>query len=281
MSVALMAKVFHADIPHLAYEKDGEKGNVRAATAKLILLAIADHANDRGESAYPGYDRLKRFTSLSWQGLADGMAALEQNKYLTIDRKGSKIGTNDYQVNVELLESLLYQAEKEKQTILYQAEKDFSAGQRQPSLPGGDDPSDKPSGKPLVDPRWKFEFFGDYTRYPSDVWETLIEFCLLWNMSLPSFGKKSKENSRGVQWLNGARELQRACAEFGVEALRDYRKTFEQYMQGHNGVAPHTVSSPKSLVNPIAAHVGIMRGRQKEEEPVKELVYVDGRPTWR
>ena len=113
----------------------------------------------------------------------------------------------------------------------------------------------------VPDPRWDFNFRGDYTQYPRDVWEYLIEFCVLWNFSAPMFSRKSKEGSRAVMWLNALRELQEVCAEFGLEALRDYRKEFERYMQEHDGIAPHIVVSPKSLLNVIAGHVAIMRNR--------------------
>lgn len=116
------------------------------------------------------------------------------------------------------------------------------------------------------DPRWNSAFMGDYTAYPSDVWEYLVEFCVLWNFSAPHFSRKSKEGSRAVMWLNALREMQEVCAEFGLEALRDYHKEFERYMQEHDGLAPHIVVSPKSLINFLAGHVAMMRTRPQKEE---------------
>ena len=118
----------------------------------------------------------------------------------------------------------------------------------------------------VTDERWDFNFMGDYTAYPQDVWESLIEFCVLWNFSAPTFSRKSKDGSRAVMWLNSLRELQEVCAEYGLEALRDYRNEFERYMQRNNGLAPHTVSSPKSLLNVVAGHVATMRSRPPEPE---------------
>ena len=120
----------------------------------------------------------------------------------------------------------------------------------------------------VIDTRWDFNFRGDYTDYPRDVWEYLIEFCVLWNFSAPTFSRKSKEGSRAVMWLNALRELQEVCAEFGVEALRDYRNEFERYMDTHNGIAPHTVCSPKSLLNSVAGHVAVMRSRPVKAETI-------------
>ena len=117
-----------------------------------------------------------------------------------------------------------------------------------------------------VDKRWDFNFRGDYTAYPQDVWEYLIEFCVLWNHRAPTFSKKSKEGSRAVMWLNSLRELQEVCAEYGLEALRDYHRYFEDYMEQNKGLAPHTVCSPKSLLNVIAGHVATMRSKPNYNE---------------
>ena len=96
MSIKLMSAIFEAEFHDLEYVKDGETRKAKASTAKLVLLAIADHANDEG-GAYPGYTRLETKTALSRQGLADTIDALEYNGLLTVDRKGSRLKTNDYQ----------------------------------------------------------------------------------------------------------------------------------------------------------------------------------------
>jgi len=102
MSVKLMSLVFEADIPDLPYVKDSEKRNAKASTVKLLLLAYADHANDEGEAAYPGYNLLERKTALSRQGIADTLEAVQQNGYMTFVGK-SKRDTNSYQINVAKL----------------------------------------------------------------------------------------------------------------------------------------------------------------------------------
>lgn len=106
MSVRLMSLVFDADICDLPYVKDGESRKAKASTVKLILLAYADHANDEGEGAYPGYKRLKRKTKLSGQGIADTLEAVKQNKFMFFDG-WSKLDTHAYRINKPLLESLV------------------------------------------------------------------------------------------------------------------------------------------------------------------------------
>lgn len=101
MSIKLMSAIFETEFRDLEYTKDGEERKAKASTCKLLLLAIADHANDYGESAYPGYDKLEIKTALSRQGIADTICALVNNGILTIKDEPSKLGTNDYVINIE------------------------------------------------------------------------------------------------------------------------------------------------------------------------------------
>jgi len=82
--------------------KDSETRKAKASTCKLVLLAIADHANDYGE-AYPGYTKLEIKTALSRQGLADTIEALKYNGLLSVADKPSRLHTNDYTINIRAL----------------------------------------------------------------------------------------------------------------------------------------------------------------------------------
>lgn len=103
MSVKLMSSVFEAEIPDIEYTYNGETKVCKASTCKFVLLAIADHANDEGESSYPGLTRLETKTCLSRQGVLNAISALSHGGYLTVDPSSSKYGTNTYQVNVKQL----------------------------------------------------------------------------------------------------------------------------------------------------------------------------------
>lgn len=100
MSIKLMSAIFETEFRDLPYTKDGEDRKAKASTAKLLLLAIADHANDYGESAYPGYDKLEIKTALSRQGIADTLEALKQNGLVVIAEEKSRLNTNDYSINI-------------------------------------------------------------------------------------------------------------------------------------------------------------------------------------
>lgn len=83
MSVRQMAAVWELELPsHL----------------KLVLLAIADHANDEG-AAFPGQERLAAKCSLAPRTVRDSLAKLEQLDLLRVVRRGKK-QTNLYQLYV-------------------------------------------------------------------------------------------------------------------------------------------------------------------------------------
>lgn len=105
MSIKIMSAIFEAEFHDLEYVKDGETRKAKASTLKLVLLAIADHADDDG-NAYPGYSRLEIKTALSRQGLADTLDALKYNGLLAVDEKPSKTKTNIYTINVRSLPAL-------------------------------------------------------------------------------------------------------------------------------------------------------------------------------
>jgi hypothetical protein len=101
-----MSAIFEAEFHDLDYVKDNESRKAKASTAKLVLLAIADHANDCGESAYPGFTHLELKTALSRQGISDTIEALKYNGLLTVDEKPSRLHTNSYTINVRSLPAI-------------------------------------------------------------------------------------------------------------------------------------------------------------------------------
>jgi hypothetical protein len=99
MSVGIMSLVFEYDMPELKTDKGI---TVPDSTAKFVLLALADHANDEGEGAYPGVKRLCKKTSMSSQTVCNALNALRHNGYTALQGK-SKSDTNNYTINREKL----------------------------------------------------------------------------------------------------------------------------------------------------------------------------------
>lgn len=97
MSVNLMSAIFETTF----FDLQDEKGNVlKASTAKLVLLAMADHANDEGEGVYPSLQRLCKKTALSEQTIRNAFDALRYNGILSLEGK-SKHGTNNHTINTK------------------------------------------------------------------------------------------------------------------------------------------------------------------------------------
>lgn len=100
MSIKIMSAIFETEFPgDFEYEKNGQKRIAKASTAKLLLLAIADHCNDDG-IAYPGLSRLEVKTALSRHAVIDTIEALKYNGILEVVGMNDKHKTNTYQLNL-------------------------------------------------------------------------------------------------------------------------------------------------------------------------------------
>lgn len=97
-----------------------------------------------------------------------------------------------------------------------------------------------------------------YCDYPDDIRELCFEFCKLYHFTAPDKPKKTAKSQYSF-WILSLTDLKTAGGEFGISALREQRKDFEEYMKEHNGVAPFTVSSPQSLVNAVRGKAALMR----------------------
>lgn len=97
MSVNLMSAIFEAEF----FDLTDDNGNTtKASTAKLVLLAMADHANDEGEGAYPSIEKLCKKTALSEQTIRNTFDALRYNGIISLVGK-SKWGTNNHTINTK------------------------------------------------------------------------------------------------------------------------------------------------------------------------------------
>lgn len=94
MSVKLMSAIFETEFRDLT---DAEGNVTKASTAKIVCLALADHANDEGEGAYPSVTRLERKTALSRQCVINTLDALKYNGIARLEGV-SKRNTNNYTI---------------------------------------------------------------------------------------------------------------------------------------------------------------------------------------
>ena len=103
MSVNVYNRVFWTDMPPLPYTtKGGKHQRVSPPIAKIVLLAIADSADDFGENSYNSYETISRKASITRRSAMRATKALIQNDYLRA--KGlSKYGTINFSVIFDLL----------------------------------------------------------------------------------------------------------------------------------------------------------------------------------
>ena len=94
----------------------------------------------------------------------------------------------------------------------------------------------------------------DLHDWPEDTRPVIQAVCDEFNLHPPG-SKKSK-----AYWIAQSRELLDACGEWGTRAIKEYREDFVAFMDSHQGLAPHTVEGPGSLVKVVRAKSGSMRG---------------------
>ena len=90
-----MSAIFRTDFRDL---QDAEGNNTKASTAKFVCLALADHANDEGEGAYPSIAKLSYKTNLSRTAVINALDSLKYNGILSTNGT-SKWDTINYTVN--------------------------------------------------------------------------------------------------------------------------------------------------------------------------------------
>lgn len=264
---------------------------------KYILLCLADFGDDFGESIYPSIGYLIWKTGYSETGLKKILRKLRNKKYISVGFEASKYGTNQYCIN---LESLPKRQPYKPPPPQGGVKSDPQGGVFSPQGGVKSDPNSlvKPLVKPLTSEKNNGDgmrtveqikedtakscdksmsnqtyLIGDVdtSKYPEDVRPIIDECHKLWGISPPTFRGRSNKNSRAAYWITSSRDLKEACAEFGLTALREYRKEFEDYMRTHRGLAPHTVSSPASLVNPVCGMAGKLRLKSSEVSQDKSL----------
>jgi len=89
MSITVMSLVFYAD--------------TFTPSQKLVLLALADHANDEGESAYPAISRLVIKTGLGERTVQSVLKELCQRGVISIARRATQHRPNEYQFDIQAL----------------------------------------------------------------------------------------------------------------------------------------------------------------------------------
>lgn len=97
----------------------------------------------------------------------------------------------------------------------------------------------------------------DVSNFPEDVQKTIQTFCQLWHLNPPR--KTKGKNGEYADWITGAREINDACGEFGLDLLHVYAEEFEKYRAENNGLTPYRVTRPGSIVKSLRGLAGEVR----------------------
>lgn len=103
MSIDIMSLIFKAKIENIKLD-DGR--TVSEPVLKFILVALADHCNDDGESAYPSLSTLETKTGFTHRTVLNALEALKKQG-LIIYAGVSRRGTSNYSINVEMIKTLV------------------------------------------------------------------------------------------------------------------------------------------------------------------------------
>lgn len=146
MSVSLMADTFRAKFPNVKV-----KGRTIApATMKIVLLALADHANDEGKYVYPSLIRLETMTGLSRRTIQRTEEGLCSIGVLSEVGK-SEYGTTEYSISPATLRRLGGESSSKKARQIRRGGESGSINSALDSKKGALD-SPKPLIKPSVEP---------------------------------------------------------------------------------------------------------------------------------
>jgi hypothetical protein len=103
MSVTAMSRTFWTEFPELSYiNKKGKQIVIKNSTAKIVLLAIADNADDFGENSYQSFETLATKSSIDRRSVMRVVRALVNHGVLEVAGV-SAYGTNNYTVCLDKL----------------------------------------------------------------------------------------------------------------------------------------------------------------------------------
>ena len=102
MSIKVMSMVFQTKIPEIKYRAGIRTVSLPESTAKIVLLAIADSANDEGKESWNSVSTLARKTGLSERSIERITHALMDAGVLLYTGE-TEYGTNNWSINLDSL----------------------------------------------------------------------------------------------------------------------------------------------------------------------------------
>lgn len=223
-----MSAIFETEFRDLPIG-DGDR-MAKASSLKITMLAIADHANDEGESSYPGLTRLELKTGLSRQGLVGIIAACKHNGLLGISEQKSKIGTNNYIINTTCFPRLI---DKDDQRLLVKPldQSSHLTSTSQATLPevvksldlNHQLTTNKPPTKrgDIVDGMLHFQALGQKQERQSEIYQTIREkLSEMLNLNFPGYGENRDFDAVYRRIEQDGRSVEQFC-RWALDNLKD------------------------------------------------------------
>lgn len=99
MSVTVLSRVFWTEFRDLEYQQSKKVVKVGKPVAKLVMLAIADNADDFGENSWQSFETISKKASVERRSVIRIVKGLIEAGYLSINGQ-SRYGTNDYKITL-------------------------------------------------------------------------------------------------------------------------------------------------------------------------------------
>lgn len=211
------------------------------STQKLVLLALADHANDEGLSIYPGIERLCQKTALGDRAVRKSIKELEQARIVSIVGR-SRYKTNEYAIDTVELTALIPPAPRAGQDKVAAPDAD---GNRHhvPIRPAPR--ADKSSIQPSV------KSSGAKTDAPSSRAERVAFdalFSELTGIPIPNPSSKKERQAESTRWYQPVRQMVALSNGASAEILR--AAVAKMKAQGWQ------ISGPRSVLKTFTALYG-------------------------
>ena len=103
MSVIVLSRVFWSQFKDIQFQdKAGKTIKIGKDTSKLVMLAIADSADDFGENSWQSFETISQKASIERRSVMRVVRGLMADGYLSISGV-SRYGTNDYKITLSKL----------------------------------------------------------------------------------------------------------------------------------------------------------------------------------
>lgn len=100
MSTTILSRVFWTDFKDIEYnDKNGKAVKIGSSSAKLVMLALADVADDFGENSYQSFETLASKASIERRSVMRVVRGLIAHQFIRVAGV-SRYGTNDYNINL-------------------------------------------------------------------------------------------------------------------------------------------------------------------------------------